>query len=352
MKTNGIFYACAKECIALSILALISSAPIWAQVSFTSLKSTSFSGQGKKYTTGIKDYYAISAISGTVIRQPQNSSVDLYTTQPLKSVNAEVEVIYVDKKDVGRDERLAEKNREAGIESRDISFKPTSFTYPENSRMDIGITQYSADQLMLYAKVLKQYAKKNGFDTNYAFFSNMGMRSNKKRFFVVNLATMEVEQSGLVAHGRGQGPSVYDKQYSNEEGSKCTSLGRYKIYGKYKGGYGEAYKMAGLDSSNKNAYSRNIVLHAMGCIPDKDGVMPACVSEGCPAVSPQFLSSLGKIIDSRKKPLLLWIFDSNLEEAVVEERLTKNNTGSEITILNKPHTCAIHINSHDDQDIQ
>ncbi len=348
MKTNGIIYARAKECIALSILTFITSAPVLAQVNFASIKSNLYSGQEKKYTTAIKDYYAV---SGAVSRKPYTVSVDLFMTPASKGVSIEDETSFPERKEVNKEDRLAAKDKELEIESRDISFKPTSFTYPENSRMDIGITQYSADQLILYAKVLKQYAKKNGFDTNYAFFSNMGMLSNKKRFFVINLATMEIEQSGLVAHGRGQGPSVYDKQYSNQEGSKCTSLGRYKISNKYKGGYGEAYKMVGLDSTNKNAYSRNIVLHSMGCIPDKDGVMPACVSEGCPAVSTQFLSSLGKIIDSRKKPVLLWIFDSNLEEAVVEDRAAKSKAETE-NIFNKHHTCAIHFNSHDDQDIQ
>lgn len=350
MKTNGITHAFTKECIALTILALISVVPVSAQVSFASLKKTSLSGQERKYSTGIRDYYAI---SGSAIRQPYNMSSDLIASSEVKKLSKEEEIVSADKKKVINDVRPAEKNKEADIESKDISFKPTSFTYPENSRMDIGITQYSADQLILYAKVLKEYAKKNGFDTNYAFFSNMGMRSNRKRFFVINLVTMQIEQSGLVAHGRGQGPSVFDKQYSNQEGSKCTSLGRYKICKKYKGGYGEAYKMIGLDSTNKNAYSRNIVLHAMGCIPDKDGVMPACVSEGCPAVSTRFLSSIGKIIDSRKKPVLLWIFDSNLEEAVVEERSAKNKPASESIIFNKHHTCAIHTaNSHDDQDVQ
>jgi hypothetical protein len=349
MKTNGINYARAKNCSALSILALITALPVLSQVNFASLKSTSLSGQDKKSATGIRDYYAVSV---PVTRKPHTVSVDLFTSAPVKNFSSEEEVIYADTRDAKNSTGLIEKNKKADKEKVEISFKPTSFSYPENSRVDIGITQYPANQLILYAKVLKQYAKKNGFDTNYAFFSNMGMRSNKKRFFVINLATMQIEQSGLVAHGRGQGPSIYDKQYSNQTGSKCTSLGRYKISGKYKGAYGEAYKMVGLDSSNKNAYSRNIVLHSMGCIPDTDGIMPACVSEGCPAVSTKFLSSLRKIIDSRKKPVLLWIFDSNLEEAVVEDRSAKSKPGSANTILNKHHTCAIHINSHDDQDVQ
>ncbi|MEP7377366.1 MAG: murein L,D-transpeptidase catalytic domain-containing protein [Chitinophagaceae bacterium] len=351
MKTKGITYARAKNCIALSILALISAFPALAQVNFASLKGTSFATPDKKSATGIIDYYAV---SGTVTRQPNIISVDLFTSSssPEKNYKAEEKDIYADAGDAKKNAGRIGKNKEADAENVKISFKQTSFSYPENSRTDIGITQYSANQLILYAKVLKQYAKKNGFDTNYAFFSNMGMRSNKKRFFVINLATMQIEQSGLVAHGRGQGPSIFDKQYSNQTGSKCTSLGRYKISGKYNGGYGEAYKMVGLDSSNKNAYNRNIVLHSMTCIPDVDGIMPACVSEGCPAVSSKFLTSLRKIIDTRKKPVLLWIFDSNLEEAVVEDRSTKSKPGSENNILIKHHTCAIHLSSHDDQDIQ
>jgi hypothetical protein len=171
----------------------------------------------------------------------------------------------------------------------------------------------------LYARKLKEFAKKNGYDTAYAFFCNMGMLSNKKRFFVVNLATMRIEQAGLVAHGRGRF-SPFDKQYSNEPGSNCTALGRYKISGRYNGEYGLSYRMCGLDSSNKKASSRRIVLHSMPCIPDTDAQMPACNSEGCPAVSPEFLCSLQKILDTRKKPVLLWIFDSNLQDMVIEEK--------------------------------
>ena len=119
--------------------------------------------------------------------------------------------------------------------------------------------------------------------------------------------------------GRGLGKSIFDKQYSNEKDSKSTSLGRYKILRKYKGSYGLAYKLMGLDSTNENALDRNIVLHAMMCIPDVENIMPACVSEGCPSVSTKFLATISKIIDTRKKPMLLWLFDSNLEEIVPEE---------------------------------
>ena len=40
------------------------------------------------------------------------------------------------------------------------------------------------------------------------------------------------------------------------------------------------------------------------------------------------------------------------KEAVVEDKSPKDKPGLENIIFNKHHTCAIHISSHDDQDIQ
>jgi hypothetical protein len=257
--------------------------------------------------------------------------------------NIAEEINFIDKPGAASNLPVAKNDFRFNAGNAVIKFKPTTFTYPMSSGKDIGIASYPAEQLLLYAATLKQYAKKNGFDTTYAFFSNMGMLVNKRRFFVVNLVTMEIEQSGLVAQGRGKGPSRFDKQYSNNRDSKCTSLGRYKIMKKYRGEYGEAYRMTGLDSSNCNVFKRNIVLHSMGCMPDAEDNMPVCISEGCPAVSVKFLSSLSRIIDSRKKPVLLWIFDSNLEEVIVE-RKPVNNIVQEAGKMEEEsyHICPIH----------
>lgn len=310
MKTNGLACACAY--LSGFAIALFTSIPVLSQVSFTSPGNTLFAPPGRERLMGSEIAYA-EAISG--VRQ-RHSTASIFMSGYGGNMNAGG--------NAGGDSKIiiekiitSFKNKPAKS-STTIRFRPTSFNYPKNTKKEIGIAEYATEQLLLYAKVLKEYAKKNGYDTTYAFLGNMGMFSNIKRFFVVNLKTMKVEMSGLVSHGRGTG-SIFDKQYSNTEGSKCTSLGRYKITGKYKGGYGISYRMAGLDSSNKNAYSRNIVLHSMMCIPDIEKAMPACVSEGCPSVSAKFFSSLSKIIDSRKKPVLLWLFDSNLEEVVLEE---------------------------------
>jgi L,D-transpeptidase catalytic domain len=297
----------------LSLLALIAAIPAVAQINYTATNSNKFSPQNT-FTVAGPRYIKINTLPYHI---STSSDENLYGND--KSMAARANKNSKPGKAVS-----SKANNKSNSEATDITFKPTSFAYPKNARNETGLAHFSTEQLMLYAKSLKQYAKKNGFDTSYAFLSNMGMQYNKKRFFVINLTTMKIEQSGLVAQGRGKGVSIYDKQYSNKADSKCTSLGRYKISGMYKGGYGKAYKVHGLDTSNSNAYKRNIVLHPMGCIPDKEGIAPACVSEGCPAVSAKFFNSLSKIIESRKKPVLMWVFDSNLEEIVPE----RTNSGS------------------------
>lgn len=346
MKTKGITYVRAKN--VLSALAFLAAIPVSAQVNFPSQKNILFTGQDKRFATSFLNYYVLAE---PVARQRHIVSMSFFSSFPVKNNDAAEEINYTGKHDAKNNLSFSANMNELNADNLEISFKPTSFTYPESTRVDVGIADYSTAQLIFYALALKQYAKKNDFDTTYAFLSNMGMLSDKKRFFIVNLVTMQIEQSGLVSQGRGLGRSRYDKQYSNIAGSKCTSLGRYKIMGKYNGSFGESYRMTGLDSSNANAYNRNVVLHSMGCIPDVEDLMPACISEGCPAVSVNFLSTLSKIIDSRKKPVLLWIFDSNFEEAVIEQRPAKNIVSeSGYMAGNGYHTCSIH--PHDNLGMQ
>jgi L,D-transpeptidase catalytic domain len=176
-----------------------------------------------------------------------------------------------------------------------------------------GISYYPYERVLLRADALKMYAKSNGYNTKYAFIINMGMRSNVKRFFIVNLKSMCIERSGLVAHGKGDEKKYSaQRQYSNKEGSNCTSLGKYKIGKSYNGFFGLAYKLEGLEKTNSSAKDRNIVLHAMHCIPETPTENPLCVSEGCPAVADGFLPEIKKIIDHTNRPVLLLIYDSTV----------------------------------------
>ena len=164
------------------------------------------------------------------------------------------------------------------------------------------------ERIISHAASIGKYAKANGCNTKYCFLVDMKVASGKKRFFVYNLEKDSVELSGLVTHGSGK-TSSSDIQFSNTEGSLCTSLGKYRVGKSYTGKFGLAYKLVGLDASNNNALNRFVVLHSHACVPnDETDPFPICESWGCPTVSPAFLTQLTTYIDRADKPVLLSIY--------------------------------------------
>lgn len=153
------------------------------------------------------------------------------------------------------------------------------------------------------------FVHRKGFNENLCFLINMSLPSGQNRFFVYNLKTDSLQAEGLVAHGNCFGYLPEGSWYSNVVGSGCTSLGKYKIGIHYYGKFGYSYKLLGLDSSNNNAFERTVVLHAHSCIPETEVGDEICQSNGCPMVSPNFLAQLKKIINTSKKPVMLWIYE-------------------------------------------
>jgi hypothetical protein len=178
---------------------------------------------------------------------------------------------------------------------------------------EAGIRSYPDDLMQQQINTLKNISTSRGYSKQYALMINLGMRSGKKRFYIIDLVKAEILQSGLVAHGKGKEKFTLNRTYSNQSGSSCSSLGLYKVGASYTGSFGKSFRLIGLEKSNSNALSRAIVLHSMTCIPDEESEYPICQSEGCPSVSPNFLNSLNQIIRSSKDPILLWIFDPSLD---------------------------------------
>lgn len=157
-------------------------------------------------------------------------------------------------------------------------------------------------------KEAKEYCKRNGYNQELAFFTNMDIRSGRKRFFIVSLKNDSVIDAGLVTHGHCKNYASRKPTFSNEVGSNCSSIGKYKIGYKYDGRFGTAYKLHGLESTNSNAFDRFVVLHSHGCVPETEAVVGICRSEGCPTVSPTFLKRLEPLIDNASEPILLWVY--------------------------------------------
>jgi len=158
------------------------------------------------------------------------------------------------------------------------------------------------------AKELKQYCKSHQYSTSFACILDMNQHSGKKRFYVYDFEKDTIACAGLVAHGSCNEYYLSNVKFSNKVGCGCSAYGRYKIGNSYPGRFGKAYKLYGLDTSNNNAFERNIVLHAYDCVPDEASYpQPICNSLGCTMVSYNFLKTVSNYIDKTKKPLVLWM---------------------------------------------
>ncbi len=172
------------------------------------------------------------------------------------------------------------------------------------------------DRSAIYAKVkdkaeeAKAFAISKSMNTKIAFLLNMEQHSGQNRFYVYDLVKDSILQAGLVAHGSGDKSFTEKPSFSNKNESGLSSLGKYKVGAKYKGRFGIAYKLHGLEASNSNAYSRFVVLHSYSCVPDEETYPEfICNSLGCTMVSNHFIQDLSKVIDKEKKPILLWVFE-------------------------------------------
>jgi hypothetical protein len=153
------------------------------------------------------------------------------------------------------------------------------------------------------------------FNDEKAIFIDMKIPSYKYRFIIFDLKNSTIVSKGLVAHGSGcivknaNFIEIMDTlQFSNTNNSFCTSLGKYKISESYKGTYGKAYKLDGLDVYNSNARLRNIVLHQYYSMPLEEKAEPICYSLGCPMLNKEYFSEVEKIIDESSKHILMDIY--------------------------------------------
>ncbi|QSB25010.1 murein L,D-transpeptidase catalytic domain-containing protein [Flavobacterium sp. CLA17] len=175
---------------------------------------------------------------------------------------------------------------------------------------DETLTTADVERINFHISEIKE---KIGAGSNYngkiAFLVDMKIKSGKNRFFVYDLENDKILDQGLVAHGSGSETGVGGElKFSNVPQSKATALGRYSIEKCYKGMFGKAYKLAGLDETNSNALKRSIVLHKYSAVPEGEQDHYISRSQGCPMVSEAFFKRIEKIIDTSKSKIILDIY--------------------------------------------
>ena len=189
-----------------------------------------------------------------------------------------------------------------------VTFSCTQSTANKHVKV---ITRFDSieNRLNNYIGLSRSYVNQHDYEKNFCFLVDMTRPSSDNRFLVYNLVRDSVESLGKVSHGRCNEEWLEGRKYSNNPGSGCSSLGKYRIGIKYTGRYGLAFKLNGLDSTNSNAYVRNIVLHAHECVPgENDPSLTICQSDGCVMVSSPFLQTLAEKIKNARKPVLLWLY--------------------------------------------
>jgi len=147
------------------------------------------------------------------------------------------------------------------------------------------------------------------YNQKIIFLLDMRVPSEKKRFYIYDFEARTIVDIGMVAHGLGSVVKGKDTLiFSNKPNSNMTSIGKYSVGVSYKGKFGKAYRLEGLDSTNNNAMKRAIVLHKYKDIPLEEQYYPICLSLGCPMVNEHFFAQLEQIIDNSPQRILMYVY--------------------------------------------
>lgn len=187
----------------------------------------------------------------------------------------------------------------------------SSFTTMNVREEDEILSEIEFARLNDHVNEIKTFTATNRkYSNKIAFLVDMKIKSGKNRFFVYDLENSQILDQGLVAHGSGSETGIKGDilQFSNVPNSNCTSLGRYSVEKAYKGVFGKAFRLAGLDETNNNAMKRAIVLHHYKEVPQDEQGYYIINSHGCPMVNEVFFKKLEKYIESSNSKILLSVY--------------------------------------------
>lgn len=136
--------------------------------------------------------------------------------------------------------------------------------------------------------------------------------SYEKRLWVIDMKSGRVLLDEWVAHGMGRpcgsgGTMIDATSFSNQAGSRRSSLGLFITAETYPGRHGYSLRLDGLEPGiNDKARRRLIVIHGAGYVsPDRARQHLVGRSWGCPAVRPGISR---RLIDAIKGGSVVWIY--------------------------------------------
>lgn len=115
---------------------------------------------------------------------------------------------------------------------------------------------------------------------------DFSLSSDKKRLFVINIASGELIFNTYAAHGRNSG-AIVATRFSNKMNSYKSSLGFYITGETYTGKHGASLRLEGKEKGfNDNAMARGIVMHSAAYVNESIIAQQGYIgrSQGCPAI--------------------------------------------------------------------
>lgn len=187
----------------------------------------------------------------------------------------------------------------------------------ESSKKQLVKPEVNFEKLQQKADEALKYCKEKNFNTEFCILIDMELHSGINRFFIWDFKGNKILEKYLVGHGCGTNKWSSDEsrdkaEFSNEDGSHLSSLGKYKIgtRGYSNWGINVKYLMHGLEKTNNNALKRVIVFHSWDKMSDEE-IFPGGSPEGwgCPTVSNGAMKLIDKRLKESKKPVLMWIYN-------------------------------------------
>lgn len=158
------------------------------------------------------------------------------------------------------------------------------------------------------------FARRHNLSDHYALFVDYAIPSGTPRLFVWDFRQKKIIASTYVMHGPGGGSTAKRPRFSNRPGSNCSSLGRFVVTKEHGNSNKRGFRIKGLDTDNQTAYTRGLMIHASFWVDrncwKKYIPLRGKSSKGCVTVSSRGMDYLWKLVNSEKKLLLLWNFES------------------------------------------
>lgn len=213
---------------------------------------------------------------------------------------------------------------------------PTITVQPEvETKIDEIRTLYNALRLSgklrydIFRKALSGHARIGFERADIITIVDYTRPSSEKRLFVIDLEIPLILYHTHVTHGLNSG-FIHAKNFSNDLGSKQSSLGFFKTAETYVGKYGYSLRLDGLEPGiNDLARKRDIVIHgapyANPANIAKHGYLGT--SWGCPALPEE---TTGQIINTIKEGSCLYIYADDktyLSQSAFVDRRRKSRGG-------------------------